>query len=460
MTFGSRNTGTNRNNKIIDYMKKLTLAVLAALLVFSGENLSAQGKYGADSSECIKYLSYYKEYYKQKSYDSAIPSWRNAYRICPATASQNLLIEGTTLVKRLIVKNAKNAEYRKALVDTLVTLYKTRAEVYPKYAVTAYNNLGLDLANFAKNDFDRLYTEYENIIARNGNKTKAQLLLFDMNAVIELYQNGKLGAEEVINIYQRNSDILDSIEAKDDGEAEQNSKIKADMGSLFVSSKVASCDNLIELFTPRYEAEPDNLQLATSIVKTMSLTEDCTGNDLFLKAVTTMNRLNPSSSSAYYLYKLHAGKDEFNEAAKYLEEAIASDETDVKKDAELTFELAAFCFKNGHSAQAFSNAEKAAALDDAFAGKAYFLIANIWASASCGSGEMERRAHYWVASDYMAKAKAADPSLAEEANRYMGQYRSYFPQTAEAFMYDLQDGQPYKVVCGGMSATTTVRTIK
>ena len=58
----------------------------------------------------------------------------------------------------------------------------------------------------------------------------------------------------------------------------------------------------------------------------------------------------------------------------------------------------------------------------------------------------------------MNKAKAADESLTEEANRYIGQYSVYFPETAEAFMYDLTRGQSYTVVCGGMRATTTVRT--
>ena len=48
-------------------MKKLILAFLAAAMVLAGVNASAQGKYGKDSAECIKYLSYYKDYFKQKS---------------------------------------------------------------------------------------------------------------------------------------------------------------------------------------------------------------------------------------------------------------------------------------------------------------------------------------------------------------------------------------------------------
>ena len=56
--------------------------------------------------------------------------------------------------------------------------------------------------------------------------------------------------------------------------------------------------------------------------------------------------------------------------------------------------------------------------------------------------------------------KAADEALAEDANNMIKQYSAYYPQTAEAFMYDVTDGQSYTVSCGGLRATTTVRTQK
>lgn len=440
-------------------MKRIVFAILTISMMGIGSLASAQGKYGADSAECIKYLSYYKEYYKQKSYDEATPNWRKAYQICPATASQNLLIEGATLVKRLITKNAKNAEYKAALVDTLVTIYKTRAEYYPKYAVTAYNNLGLDINNYVKNDPQFVYKTLEEVISINKGETKPSLLLFDLSHAIDLYQNGTIGAEDVISIYQRNSDILEGAQAKDEAEAAQNKKIKDDMGSLFASSKVASCETLIALYGPRIAADPENVQLATSVVKTMSITEGCNDNDVYLAAVTTMDKMNPSASSAYYLYRLHGAKGNVSDAVSYMEKAISMAESQ-EKAAEWTYELATFCYKNGQSAKAFDCANKAASMDATWAGKSYFLIANIWASTKCGSDEISRRAPYWVACDYMAKAKAADASLADDANRYIGQYSTYFPQAAEAFMYDIQAGQSYTVSCGGMRATTTVRTNK
>ena len=440
-------------------MKKL-LSIVFTLSIVMGTNVFAQGKYGADSAECVKYLSYYKEYYKQKSYNDAIPSWRKAYKLCPATASQNLYIEGATLIKTLISKNASNAKYRGELVDTLITLYKTRAEFYPKYAVTALNNMGVDVNNYVKNDPEKLYGLFEEIIEKNQTNTKATLLLFDLNAAIDLYQAGKIDAEKVIEIYQRNNELIENLAAATDADKEQNKSVKGDIGTLFASSKVADCETLVNLYTPRLAADPENLQLATTIVKTMNLAGDCNDNDLFLTAVSTMDRLEPSASSAYYLYRLHAAKGNTKEAIEYLEKAIASDETDAAKDAEYTYELAAFCFKNSQNAKAYECASKVAAASEEYAGKAYFLMANIWASTRCGGDEIQSRAPYWVACDYMAKAKNADPSLTEEANRYIGQYSVYFPQTAEAFMYDVQNGQSYTVSCGGLHATTTVRTNK
>ena len=439
-------------------MKKLVFVILTISAMFLTGNLFAQGKYGADSAKCITNLSFYKEYFKQKNYDEALPSWRNAYKFCPPTANQNMLIDGTTLFRRLISQNARNAAYRAALVDSLMTLHRTRAQFYPKYAVTAYNNMGQDMFNYIKDNPKRLYDGMEFIITNNKFESRPSFLLFDLQAAIDLFQAGQLDAETVINTYQRNNDLLEQIKPANDAEAEQAAGVKKDMGSLFATSKVASCETLIELYTPRLAADPDNLQLAQSIVKTMSMTEDCDNNDLFLAAVTTMNKLDPSASSSYYLSRLHGARGNYAEAVSYLESAIAGLEAGDSKTADWTYELATLCFKSGDSAHAFEYANKVAAESETLAGKAYFLIGNIWGSTRCGGDEIARRAPYWVACDYMAKAKAADPSLTDEANRYISQYSVYFPETAEAFMYDITKGQSYTVVCGGMRATTTVRT--
>ena len=442
-------------------MKKITLIVFSAILMVLGSNLaSAQGKYGADSAECIKYLSYYKEYYKQKNYDSALPNWRQAFKLCPPTANQNMLIDGTTMIRQLINKNAKNAEYRKALLDTLMRLHDIRAEYYPKYAVTSRNNKGTDMNNFIKDDNATLFKGLNEIIALNQEETKASILLFNLNTAIALYQDGDMDAEQVINTYQRNIALVNGATPANDAEKETNEKVRQDMEGLFITSKVASCDNLIALFTPRYEANPNDLDLATNIVKMMNSTDDCTNNDLFLRAATTMHRMQPSAQSAYFLYRLNAAKDNTEEAAKYMEEAINGEGLDAATEAKYNYEYASFCIRNNMSGKAVAAAQKAANLDPSYAGKSYQIIANAWAQSSCGGDEIQRRAKYWVATDYMQRAMNADESLADDCRKAIGMYSAYYPNTADAFMYDLTNGQSYSISCGGMSATTTVRTNK
>jgi len=444
-------------------MKKALVSIAAAAMMFIGTDSFAQAKfakYGPDSLECMKYLSYYQEYYKQKAYDEAVPNWRMAYAKCPHNCSEKLLVDGTTLLRRVISKNANNPTYANTVIDSLLTIHDERAQNFPKSTKTALGNKGLDLVNYVRKDNEKLFNGTEAVIEAVSSSVKPTVLQANLSSAIELYKEGNLDAEKVINVYQRNLEYLDAIKPNSETETKQVAGIKSNIENLFISSKVASCDNLIELFTPRYEADSQNLTLATNIVKMMSIAGDCEDNELFLKAVTTMYTQDPSAKSAYYLYKLHASKGNVANAVKYLEEAIARDDSDLQQDANYTYELSVYCFKNGQNSKALELASQVPSMDPSLSGKAYLIMGTIWASTNCGGDEIERRAKYWVACDYMQKAKAADESLTEDANRNIGAYSSYFPKTEDAFMYDLTNGQSYSVACGGMRATTTVRTNK
>ena len=440
-------------------MKRIVLLIsVAALALFASSKVSAQGKFGPDSAECIKYLSYYTEYYKQKNYDSALPNWRKAYSLCPPTARYSMLSDGTTLIRQVIQKNQKDAVYRMKLVDSLMTIYDQRVEFWPKYAVSSLNNKALDMYNYLKNDPERLFAGLCDVVNQTKEETRANIFLFQLSTAVDLYKEGSLDPEKVIAVYEDAIKYLGMMTPKNDTEARSIAKTVEDVESLFITSQVASCDNLIALFTPRFEADPENLDLAKNVVRMMGMTEGCTDNDLFLNAVNTMHAKEPSHTSAYYLYKLYAGRGDYDNAVKFMNEAIAAEESDAVTDGGYYYELAAFCFKNSKYAQAFEAAQKVVDLDPSLAGKTYMLIGTIWGSVPCSGNDIEQRAKYWVAVDYMNKAKAADETLAEDATNYIRQYCSYYPQTAEAFMYDFTNGQSYTVSCGGMRATTTVRT--
>jgi tetratricopeptide (TPR) repeat protein len=312
--------------------------------------------------------------------------------------------------------------------------------------------------NYMKNDNKYLYEGLGKVIKLNGKSTKPNIFLFHFNAAVNLYKDGELEADQLMNDYQQAIDVIGTIVPKSEIEgkliAEQVEKIE----SLFIGSQVASCDNLLALFTPRFEAAPNDLELAKNIAKMLQITEGCIDNDLYLNAVNVIYSQEPSHTSAYYLYRLYSSRGDFDNAAKYIQEAVKFEDSDPDTDAGYWYDYATYCFKNGENAKAYAAAQEAVNLSDKYDGKAYWLMGSIWASVSCGGDDVARRSKYWVATDFMNKAKAADPALAEDADRSISQYRVYFPNTADAFMYNVTNGQSYTVSCGGMRATTTVRT--
>ncbi|MBO4768933.1 MAG: hypothetical protein J5495_05300, partial [Bacteroidales bacterium] len=94
-------------------MKKAAVILLAFILAVPA---FAQGKFGADSAECIKYLSYYSELMKQNNIQEATPFWRQAIQLCPPTANQNLLINGTKILRNEINQNRRDPARYKELV--------------------------------------------------------------------------------------------------------------------------------------------------------------------------------------------------------------------------------------------------------------------------------------------------------------------------------------------------------
>lgn len=441
-------------------MKRTGFIIAMIVMALSSTSVFAQGKYGADSANCIKYLSFYKDYFKQKSYNEALPNWREAFKRCPPTANQTMLVDGTTLMRKLISQNSKNPVYREKLVDSLMMIHDIRIANYPKYAVTARNNKGLDLANYVQNDPERLYKEYGEIIAGNKTKTKPTILLFYFDSAVELYKNGSLNEEEIIGVYEGCIELLSKMDPKDAADKEMVDDMKVKIEELFASNNIADCDKLIELYTPKFEADPQNVELAEKIVRFMSAADGCTDNALFIAAATSIHKSNPTHASAYTLYKLNASTGKSAEAVKFLQEAIDREDSDAAQDAEYYYELAVYNFKCGNNLAAEQAAKKVIPLatTSEVKGKTYMLIGTIWGGVRCDGNDIAKRAPYWVAVDYFERAKAADPELAAEANKRINEYKKYYPLTADAFMFGVNDGETYQVSCGGFKANTTVRT--
>ncbi len=441
-------------------MKKMRILIYlsAAFLLLGSTSSFAQGRFGKDSADCVNYLNFYRDYYKQGNYKEATPLWIKAMHYCPPRASQYLFIDGRKIMTYRIKNHKGTPEQRHKLIDSLIMLSDVRAKYYPKNAHSAKENKVVDMLEFMDGDAKKIFDEVDAIIKEVGVNASTFILVTAMDKAKTLYQNKEMSDSEVLAVYSDISPIMDAkVKAHP---SDDNKSAQVAFENLFITSGVANCDNLIAVFGPRFEENPNDKELVKTIVKLLSDNE-CIQSELFLKTVTTLNQLEPSYISAHLLYKLHSSRDENEEALKCLQEAIDSPDSDAARDGELLFEMATYYFKKvSNPVKAVQVAKEAAELNPQIAGKAYFLIGSIWSNQKCGGNEIEQRAKYWVAVDYLIKAKAADSSLTEEANKLISQFSQYFPKTEDAFMYDVMDGKSFSVSCSGLSATTTVRTIK
>ena len=278
-------------------MKRILLAT--AILFFSVIAFG-QGRYGADSAECVKYLSFYMQYVKQDNLDEAAPNWRKAIKYCPPTASQNMLLDGMKIMRKEINAYRNNPIRKKELVDTLMMLHQMRIDNYPKYAVTAASNKAVDMMNYAETGSEmEVYQALGEALDIAGEKASTTVAVRYVDYAIQLYKSGRLMDTDVFAAFDKSIEILEQIKATKPSKMVDNAI--TDVESLFAGSGVASCENLVSVFQPRYDAAPEDESVLSNIVTLFSST-GCTDEDLFVNAVEGLYKVDPSSNSAHLLF--------------------------------------------------------------------------------------------------------------------------------------------------------------
>jgi tetratricopeptide (TPR) repeat protein len=93
-------------------------------------------------------------------------------------------------------------------------------------------------------------------------------------------------------------------------------------------------------------------------------------------------------------------------------------------------------------------------------GEPFILIGQLYASSGplCGPGTgWDSQVVVWPALDAWNRAKRIDPSVAGEANKWIGRYARYMPSKEDVFQRNLSTGQSFRVGCW-IQETTTIRT--
>lgn len=438
-------------------MKKLKIALIATILTVMSFSANAQSKYGDtpdDSIACISNVSLYQEFYKQKAYTDAYGPWRQVMQHCPRF-SKAIYQKGVTIMKAMI--NQATPEERDAYIDELMAVYDQRIQYFGEEAEVKAMK-AQTLSTLRPNNVKDVYEIYADAVRAGAENLDENYVTLYFKATVDYVRAGYADPTLVIDNYDIASELLENILEKVADDTVKVQKIATYINSVESAfSPYASCDQLVEIYQKKFDADPKNADLLRKITNIMQK-KGCTENNLFFAAAENLYAVDPTPAAALMMGNMCVGKKQFGKAVEYAQDAVKS-LTD-KKDLYRAYLCLGTAYTGQNSYGAARNAFLKAAEIDRTKGEPYLRIAVAYASGSRSIDDgMGGRSAYWAAVDELRHAKSVEPTeiMIRQCDKLIGQYAGYFPKKNDAFMLDLIDGHSY-VVPGWIGKSTVVRT--
>ena len=436
-------------------MKKIIFFSLTFLLTF---NLFSQPE-----EECLSNLSIFAEYAKVKNYDEAYQPWLDLKSECPDINSA-VYVLGERMLKSFI-KNSQGDDKEKFKKD-LIDLYGEWLTYFPKnkrgvsevgkiLAIKAQAMIDYKLANDSEVEI------YDQAFNNDSKSFKSPKGLYNYFKIyFRLYKSGEenVSLEQLFEKYEEltekfefemaayttkldkllqkenNSDPLTSREVRNKKVYEVNMvACNTYLNNLnAIIAKESTCENLIPLYRKNFDKfKSDSVWLNRAASRMDS--KDCSDDPLFVELVEALHELNPSANSAYYLGLLNDKKGDTKLAIQYYNESIDL-ESDKLKKAKTLYKIAVKFKKSGQFSKSRTYANKALGFQPSM-GRAYLLIANLYASSAnnCGKTQFEKRSIYWLALKEAKKAGSVDASVRKLAKKTALSYEGRAPSKTDIF---------------------------
>lgn len=403
---------------------------------------------GEDSVTCLRNTSLYTTYYENKDYNMAVQFWRPVFNDCPGS-SKNTYIRGEAMFKEFFRKTGD-----KAYIDTVMMILDQRTRYFNE---ETSNNLRKAFALYEFGGNDPVYAERCFNIIREVMETSPQSIDYTYSSLYmaisaKCFVLGIIEAPAVITAYSQSMKVVDSQLARNPTDSRYLNARK-NIDAAFRSSGAASCQNIEDLFTGMIEKNPSDTATIRKVLTLLTET-GCKESELYYKAATNLYRYEPDASSAAQLAEMNLARKNYNEAEKYFTEAIDL-ETDMVIKSVLLTKVATLELTSDRK-QAARDFAKAAYSLDPTNGNALFIIAESYAGAKVGD-DFENQTVYWVVTDYLTRARNADPSLKDQVDERIAIYSRLFPTKEEAFFRSIVDEGASYHVGGWVNENTTIR---
>lgn len=432
-------------------------------MIMMGVSAVNAQKFGAtpeDSLNCLKNLSLYQDYYKQKQYDESLKFLRNVLQICPS-CSKSIYVKGAKLYGKAIKKNKANKELKEKLVDTLMMVYDMRIENFGEKGFVL-GRKAADLAKYRPSAVEEAYGMFQESLELQGNDMEAGALVYMYQTRYKMYKKGKCTKEDVIDLYPKLKAIADyNVKNSTRGKDQENYKKSGD-NLLEFFKQVAECEDLVKAFKPRFEKDPENVEQLKEILSLLN-TKECEDSEFYIAVAKKLQEKEPSALAAWSIANWYVKKSDCSNAIKFYDEAYnladqMEDEAEINPFKAKAALRAGLChLSSAQYASAKNKALKALAADPN-SGEAYMMIGDAYlgGASSWGENECQKRAGYWAAVDKYNVAASKNAELRASANNKIAKAKSRYPEKSECFFHNIQEGSSI-TIGGWIGETTKVR---
>ncbi len=420
---------------------------------------------GADSARCSENVSLFYSYGKSKNFEDAYPFWRKAYDECPAS-SPNIYLMGVDIINWQL-SNETDPAKREELINAMMKLFDDRVKYfgnnprYPKDNTIARKAITYNELKGENTDYALMYKWLGEVIDEFKEKTDLMAVSRYIFASFKIFQGDpEKYKTQYLDDFLKCANIFDA--QNKDAVVANNTEVinsiagyKTVMEQTFFASGIAECPIIIDMYSPRVEANKNNLDY---LKETMTLLRrlGCNETDLFITASEYVYKIQPTAESAMGLGSKALKNNDVSTAEKYFNEAIAmSDDPNIK--ATLYYSLASLAQRQNQFQrvkQLFQNCIR----ENPNHGKVYMVLASAYAAGgkNLSDDSVLAKCIYYAVVEKLEKAKQLDPSLTQECNKLINDYSKGFPSKEDIFLHPALQGGTY-TIGGWVNETVKIR---